>query len=140
MTELVIQRTTHDCSPCCLAMALELPYDQIISLAGKDFDPEKGMWSVQGVLERAGLSHAYENGHPVGDFVQRHRGYEISAAYFRDLAWGRRALLSVPSLNFGGHHMVFFDGRKVWDPSPLKTYTDFSQLLPDELVLFRERG
>lgn len=141
MTTLVVQRVGSDCSICAIAMLSGRAYEEIVELAGKDYDPNKGMWSVQGTLERLGLSHAYENGQPIGDFVQLHKGFEISAEFFRSLAWGRRALISVPSLNIpGGFHMVYCDGRTVFDPSPKQRYERFDQLLPVELVLFREAG
>lgn len=41
----------------------------------------------------------------------------------RQLLWRRRALLSVHSLNNDqGHHMVFWDGREIFDPSTQRTY------------------
>ena len=55
------------------------------------------------------------------------------------MLWGRRALVTVPSLNIPkGWHMVYFDGLNVFDPSLAKTYEHVTQLEPNELVLFRE--
>src|SRR5262249_28678854 len=65
----------------------------------------------------------------------------IAPAYFLKFTWGRRALVTVPSLNNeGGHHMVLWSGREVFDPSTRKRYERWQDLRPSEIVLFREFG
>jgi hypothetical protein len=45
--------------------------------------------------------------------------------------FGRRALLQVSSLNNeGGQHMIYWDGRKLRDPSNKKTYGDVRECKP----------
>ncbi len=139
MGALIKQRNASDCAICCIAMATGKAYEEVLEAAGEDFDPERGLRSEHAVLTRLGLSYGFEKGEPVGDFVSYHRGL-LSAEFFRNFAWGRGALVTVPSLNIqGGWHMVFWDGHHVLDPSEGKTYSEFGQLMPDELVLFRER-
>lgn len=143
MTELIRQRTGHDCAICTIAMALCRSYDEVhaAGLESKGFDPEVGTRSEQAILKVLGLSTAYENGRPVGDFVDSRKGYETSTESFRDRAWGRRAILTVPSLNIpGGWHSVYWDGSMLFDPCLLKTYETFDQLHPTEMILFRECG
>lgn len=113
-------------------------YEDVLASVGDTLDPERGMRRDQEALRRLGFSSQYENGEPVGDFVCRNRG-PLSPEFFRHFAWGRRALMSVPSLNNpGGWHMVYTVGAKVFDPSSLKTYTAWAELRPDDITLFRE--
>ena len=141
MTILVKQRTPHDCAICCMAMVTGRIYQEVIDIVGDAFDPEKGIRRDQEALKRLGFNYTFENGEAVGDIVCTHRGFYISPEFYRSMAWGRRALMSVPSLNYEGSlHMVYFDGINIFDPSPGKTYTQFRDLRPDEMVLFREIG
>lgn len=136
MTIYVPQRLTSDCSICCIAMVSGKTYEEVIEAAGDDFvpaGPQSGMWSVQKTLTNLGFNR--------DDFQELHRGYEISPEYFLGIAWGRRALISVPSLNKkGGWHHVYCDGtgETLFDPSTRKKYTHWDQLKPDELIIFRE--
>ncbi len=139
MTHLVKQRTPHDCAVACMAMLTGRTYDSVMAAIGDAFDPEKGMAREETALKRLGFDNSYASGEPAGNFVCLRRDWCISTKFFRRLAWARRALMSVPSLNFeGGWHMVYFDGREVYDPSNMKTYSRFEQLEPDEMVLFSE--
>ena len=146
---LVRQKTSSDCAPCCLTMLTGLPYRKVIALIGDTFHPEKGMLETVKGLERLGLvrekkipvkglSGAYRI-EPV-DFMEIRRQYEISAQFFKDQLWGRRALLSVPSLNNpGGFHMVYWHYDRIFDPSTKKTYERFFDLKPEEIIIFMER-
>jgi hypothetical protein len=137
---IIVQRTGSDCAICCMAMLTGRSYEDVLSTVGDAFDPERGMREEQKALDRLGFRHEFERGEAVGDMVCTHRGYAISPEFYRSMAWGRRALMSVPSLNSQrGWHMIYFDGATVFDPSPLKRYTSFDELRPDEIVLFQER-
>ena len=140
---LIEQRTHHDCTICCIAMATGRSYEDVMAsaLAAEAFDPAKGCSSEYKILKALGLSSRHVDGEAAGDFVCLHRGFEISPEYFRAMAWGRRALLAVPSLNKeGGWHTVYWDGAKLWDPSTRQRYERFGDLRPEEIVLFREAG
>lgn len=139
MTKLIQQRTAHDCAICCMAMLTGRTYEDVIGAVGDAFDPDRGMRREQEALKRLGFAYTFENGEPTGDIVCKHRGWVLDPKFFRDFAWGRRALLSVPSLNYpDGWHMIYWDGVTVFDPSTLKTYERWDQLRPEEMVLFRE--
>jgi len=141
MPSLIQQRTPHDCAICCMAMLTGRTYEDVMTIAGSDFDPERGMRNEHAMLDRLGFKYTFENGHAVGDMVAMHRAYALSPDFFRGFAWGRRALLSVPSLNYPGQwHMVFYDGHTLFDPSPGRTYARFEDLLPEEIIIFREGG
>lgn len=137
--ELISQRGKHDCAICAIAMATGLPYERVLEegLATGGYRPDVGTQREWEILERLGYDQAAHSDGPGGAFVHVDRGI-LSPDYFRLLAWGRRALVAVPSLNTAGsHHLVFFDGGQVWDPHPGVTYQRFEQLLPDEMILFR---
>lgn len=141
MTTLIKQRTPHDCGVCCLAMALDLPYEvvHVAATESKAFGVDKGMWGTNGILERLCLSPGSKTVTNDGEWVEWARGYEITPQFFRQIAWGRKSLLSVPSQNIeNGWHYVYYDGHKVWDPSNKKTYTEFEELNPDSILVFRE--
>jgi hypothetical protein len=141
MTILIKQRTPTDCGVCSLAMATGRTYEDVLGAVGDCYDAARGMRYMGSALERLGFSYAFQNGEPVGDIVVMQREWSLSPKLYRRMIWGRRALVSVPSLNNeGGWHLIYFDGEAVFDPSPLKTYTAFEQLEPEEIVLFRQRA
>lgn len=116
-------------------------YEHVIEVIGDTFNPappDAGVQNEALALRRLGYEDKNENGEAVGDFVCLYRQNAISPEYFRSMAWGRRALMSVPSLNHeGGWHMVYWDGRVLFDPSSQKTYERWAQLRPDYLTLFQ---
>lgn len=132
------QRLTTDCGICSLAMLAGINYEEAIAIAGDDFDPLKGMKRFEKSLEKLGYIRQIINGDDVGDYTLTYRQHCISPQYYRQFAWGHKALVTLPSLNYlGGTHMIYYDGWKVFDPSPLKTYENFTDLLPDELIIMR---
>jgi hypothetical protein len=132
------QRNSSDCGICCIAMALALPYEEVLAAAHDCWSVENGLKSESKVLERLGLNGSFFNGHPCGDFVCFHSDI-LSPHFFLNFAYGRRALMTVPSLNHEGlWHMVYWDGTDVHDPSRFKKYVLFCDLKPREMVLFRE--
>jgi hypothetical protein len=136
---LIPQRTHHDCAICCMAMVTGRSYEDVLATVGDTFDPERGMRRDQEAMKRLGFSYTFDNGEPVGDITFFRRGYEISPEYFLRHAWGRRALLTVPSLNKeGGWHMVYWDGLTLFDPSSRTRYERFVDLKPTEMILFLE--
>lgn len=136
---MVKQRLPHDCSICTIAMALDRPYDEVMQTALKteSFDPVEGCRSEYAIIESFGLEQMV-------DFRVLHQGGDagiLNPEFFRHFSWGRRAILAVPSLNIeGGAHSVYYDGQKLFDPCALKTYTEWKQLRPSEIILFAERG
>jgi len=111
------QRAEDDCTICCIAMATGLSYEAVMAQAVKSsggyrYGGTPGTMSPKGVLIDLG-------------FAAKRLGCEGDGqgAGVRSALWGRRAILSVPSLNgFKGHHDVYWDGHRVWDPSPKLGY------------------
>lgn len=131
MTELIRQRTPHDCAICTIAMALGRPYEEVMDAALKAdvFDPEKGCRAEYAIIERFGLEQMRE-------FRSMHRGV-LAPDYFLHFSWARRSILSVPSLNIeGGFHSVLWTGSALLDPCRLKTYSEWKDLRPEEIILF----
>jgi hypothetical protein len=139
---LVKQRTSHDCALACMAMLTGKSWAETNAIIGHlvVYDGNRpGMRDDQQALKLLGFDYSFENGASVGDISCTHRGFYISPEFYRSMAWGRRALLTVPSLNIpGGWHMVYYDGHNLFDPSLGKTYGDFNKLLPEEIIVFRE--
>lgn len=136
---MIKQRTRHDCAICTIAMALGRTYEEVMTaaLAAEAFDPAEGCRSEYRIIEAFGLKQ-------MADFRILHRGSDdhgaiLSAAFFRQFSWGRRAILAVPSLNTpGGFHSVYWTGASLADPCELKTYSYWQELRPDEIILFSE--
>jgi hypothetical protein len=138
---LIEQRTEVDCAICCIAMATGRPYEQVHA-AGVEtgaFDPDRGCRSEGPILRALGLTGQTEVGDPSGDFMTRRCPYAVPAEFFRELAWGRRALITTRSLNDeAALHVVFWDGSQLFDPSPKQRYERFADLKVQELTVFRE--
>jgi hypothetical protein len=137
----IVQRTDHDCAICTIAMALGKSYDEVMTagIETKGFDPERGCFAEYKIIEAFGLKQ-------MKDFRCLHRGGKfgiLSAEFFRGIAWGRRAIMAVPSLNIeGGFHSVYWNGVELLDPADpfrKKIYTRWDELLPEEVILFAER-
>jgi hypothetical protein len=139
MTRALTQRTGNQCAIATIAMATGREYDEVLAtgLETKAFKEGVGCNSEKKILRALGLSDDRES----GDFVEMHRPSMLTPEYFRSIAWGRRAILTVPSLNIpGGWHSIYYDGREMFDPNPPEKarYTKFDEVLPDEVILFRE--
>jgi hypothetical protein len=144
---LIPQREPNDCVICSIAMATGHSYENVLSAAGDLYDPDAGVKSVERVLEQLGFTFRLENGAngwgagaegELADLLVMSRGI-ITADYFRNFAWGRRALATVQSKRIAnGFHMVWWDGREAWDPAPEHRIERFEQLFPTELILWRE--
>jgi len=133
--DVIRQRMKSDCAICTIAMALGRGYDEVMAAAleTKSFDPAKGMWSEYRVIEAFGLKQ-------MQDFRVLHRG-PLAPEYFLHFSWGRRAILAVPSLNIeDSFHSVYWSGTELFDPCTLKTYCDWKELRPDEIILLSETG
>lgn len=141
MTTLIKQRTPNCCAVCTIAMATDHTYEEVMAVAGDSYVQGKGTHNEEGILNRLGLTNQFDRSYqPTGDFHTRYKDASLSSEWFRTVAWGRRAIMAVPSLNIeGGFHSIYWDGWEIFDPSTLKTYTEFNQLLPKELILFQER-
>jgi len=144
MTELVRQRTMDDCTLCCIAMATGLPYDQVVAGASRarmGYTPGKGTRSTYWVLKELGF--------PAKVLFQLQQA-AITPGMIADpqrllatCIWGRRAIVSVPSLNeWAGHHDLYWDGHALHDPTtkPNRYAADALETIdPLEVVIFDER-
>lgn len=128
---LIQQRSASDCAICTLAMALSRSYDEVMAAAVKAeaYDPARGCRAEYAIVEQFGLQQ-------MRDFRVLHRGV-LAPEFFLHFSWRRPAVLAVPSLNIdAGFHSVYWDGRRLFDPHPLKTYAAWDDLRPDEIILF----
>lgn len=128
---MIKQKGESDCVLACISMLTGLPYtwsDEEFNFAEKN----KGYNDVQirELLTQAGYDNAMHLGVPDGFHLET-----------RSLLWGRRAMLSVPSLNHHrGAHMVYWDGQELFDPSNKQVYRWMEQLHPYSVWIFKERS
>lgn len=116
-------------------MATGHTYEEVMEkgLATKAFHPEDGCSREYSILEALGLKQSVH-------FRVMWHGV-LDPNWFKDIAWGRRAIMSVPSLNKeNGWHSIYWTGAEIVDPSGQKTYaaTDWARLKPREIIIFNE--
>jgi hypothetical protein len=118
---MIKQRNMTDCGICCLAMALNVSYEDILALVPAY--SARLTWGDKGGLYKSEIrevARAYSQGvRTTFKYYMEDNGGD----FWRDMK-GDRAILSVPSLNVeDGLHLVYWDGKAIVDPSNLKTYT-----------------
>lgn len=133
---LVKQRNGSDCGICCLAMVTNRPYEEVLQVVGDAYSPEDGMVNTPIALERLGYVRedvlAARNGFRVFDVD------EDATPLGMHILFGRRAILSVPSLKTkGGWHLVYWTGQQLLDPGSNPDRNVY-ELAPRTLLLFRE--
>jgi hypothetical protein len=148
---LVRQRGKSDCSIAALAMFTGRTYEEALEAArrtGKDnFNPKSGMSSCERVLEALGyhwenLGRHKDHPAPNPDGPQfRSLGlsiasWHINPKFYAKFFWGRRALLSIHSLNNvpDGRHLVYFDGTRIWDPQEGRKGKKFATKIEDVVI------
>lgn len=146
MTLHVYQKNNNDCMLACVAMAAGRPYDELWTAADiEDVIERQGADNkfTSDLLERAGF-HPYVNGDRGKIVWKVNVGDHQSRGHFlTGLLRGRRAILSVPSLNhFAGWHAVYWDGHELFDPNNpangKQIYRWIEQLAPREVWVFDE--
>lgn len=130
------QQRDYDCALACIASFVERPYAEIWPA---DFlavvDEAKGAYGEKLTLafESAGL---VKNEHYKVIFLP---DSWIAAPQIKSILFGRRAFMQVPSLNNeNGQHMVYWNGRELFDPSNKQEYKFLSHCQPSHLWLFDE--
>jgi hypothetical protein len=112
-SKLIYQRHNSDCAIAALAMYL-----------GKSYDELKHHYTR---TERRHAGASIEKTLNVADSYKTYFGVFYGNEFDRT----RPALVIVPSRNHvpDGKHMIYWDGQRVYDPSPIRPYTE----LPDEV-------
>lgn len=133
------ERQRKDCFLCCAAMASGRSYDDAWALLddglraclSPDAKGPKGT-ECDAVLERIGFSK--------GDYRLLFMLPEYATTGFlRNMLWGRRALIQVPSKNYRGeHHIVYWDGTELHDPSNMHAWK-WEEVEPVYIWIFDER-
>ena len=115
MTTLIRQRSGSDCVLASIAMASG-------SIFWQDIFTEEDLADV---IKSQGVSTGSEDftkymkkaGFKEADYKRLPWLENVPHDKLCSLLWGRRALLSINSLNNpGGSHMIYWDGTRVWDP------------------------
>lgn len=114
MTILVQQRGDHDCGIAACAMLTGMNYEAVAARFVAWHERYKEL--PQGTDETDYRKFFADIGWTVFGPFGGYRN-EFSFDVIRQMLVGRRALVSVRSLNNdAGYHMVYYDGERVWDP------------------------
>lgn len=142
-----------DCFLCCAAMAAGMEYDHAWSrlddtLLACFASDGRGPMGEQcdHVLARLGFERVRvgaRTGDPtaaLGDYFVLFMLPEYATTVFlRNMLWGRRALVQVPSKNYPGEqHIIYWDGRTLHDPSNKRQWK-WDEVEPIYLWIFDER-
>lgn len=155
--EHIFQRTSHDCGVAALAMFCGYTYEDMLELCLQPSGDHDGAlpiyregWGMNKetvILQRLGLwDYPAQSGKDVDFKVMRFgKPMFLEAEYFRNIAWGRKTLMMVPSLNVeGGFHFICTDNNKVLDPNDpakgKKVYTKFEELKPVDIYIMRDES
>lgn len=136
--ETIKQRAEKDCFLCCLAMAIGVTYEEMQRRLGTKFVEHV---CKSGLVGRRDIERAFGG---MGLIDQLH--YRVlfilpeyaSTGFIRNILWGRRACFQVRSKNYAGeHHIVFWNGEMLHDPSNKLTY-EWHEVEPINIWLFSE--
>lgn len=144
---LVRQRGPSDCGVAAIAMFCGHSYEDVFA-AGRacgSFHPRRGTSHCGQILEQLGFHHENmgrpkerpapnPNGRPFRSLTLLIWASDVlHPKVARQFLWGRRALLSIVSLNHGpdGRHLVYYDGSRILDPQEGRRGKKFATQLDD---------
>ena len=132
------QRADKDCFLCCLAMTLGISYEEMERRLGREFVSHVAANGLVGSKDLAtafgGLGLVRELHYRVLYILPEY----ITTGFLRNILWGRRSCLQVRSKNYPGeHHIIYWDGEALHDPSNKKTY-EWQEVEPIYIWLFSE--
>lgn len=134
------QRADRDCFLCCLAMAIGVTYTEVNRRLGAHFIAHV---CANGLVGSKDLDTAFGG---LGLMPELH--YKVlfilpeyvATGFLRNVLWGRRACIQVRSKNYAGeHHIVYWDGEALHDPSNKNTYK-WLEVEPINIWLFSEQS
>lgn len=127
-----------DCFLCCAAMAAGKSYDDSWGALTDDL---REVMHVRGPKDKecAEVLRLLGLGEAIRDYTILFRLPEFgTVGFMRNMLWGRRAMIQVPSKNYDGEmHIVYWDGRELHDPSNLRLYA-WIEVEPVYVWLFDE--
>lgn len=134
---LLKQQSNNDCYLACVANATGKNYQSTFPeefLALVESTPGVQGAMIEQVWEMCGLKENVD----YWDYYCGHGG--VSAQWVHYFIQGRRAILTVPSLNNPppACHAVYWDGRTLHDPSNLQVYKYLEQCYPSRIVIFNQ--
>lgn len=134
---LVSQRRTYDCVLACLAMATGKNYEDLWPQEFCDAVEDAKGTSKNGLHDRALELAGLERGK---DYISVYCG-GFQPGLLRQMLWGRRACIQVPSLNHeGAQHFVYWDGFQLHDPSNKQRYQWLDHITPEWVTLLRHNA
>jgi hypothetical protein len=107
MTVHVKQKTDNDCALASIAMSVNCLWEDLWTQDDLTQIEGKGISDLDPWLLRAGYIRSEYK------YVYTHGSLSIEG---HELLWARRALVSIRSLNGPSNHLIYWDGKRVWDP------------------------
>lgn len=127
---MIKQRATSDCFLACLAMATNRPYEEM-------FNPE-----FCAKIEKAKGSSGKDLDEAIrlsGLTSEDYKCIYVEGGNFKQILWGRKAIIQVPSLNIeDGQHCIFWTGNEILDPSNKQIYRWLFHIFPVYVWIFNE--
>jgi len=133
---IVKQRYNSDCYLACLAMAASKPYEELFS---KEFcnKIEEAKICSGSNLEEAILLAGFIKDETISSI---YISWGNAPGLIKNLLWGRKAILQVPSLNKkGGSHAIFWTGSEIIDPSNKQTYFWLETVILEYVWIFNNQ-
>lgn len=137
LTVLIKQRFDKDCALCCLAMILGISYEEAYEAQGDlgDLLRTRGPYGKEFVNLFANLGLVPDIEYKTLFLLPEY----CNDTFLQNALWGRPALIEVRSKNYGKSgekHIVYWDGRELFDPSNKRTYQNLDECEPIYLYLF----
>jgi hypothetical protein len=124
ITNLVKQDDDYGCAIAALAMACGKTYAEMRLEVQQYWDAFFPFHPYKGMDEHDEAVLLYKHGYKFYTIRVLRDGQDGLYESFHDMLAGRQALMSVPSINIPGlYHALYWDGKKLHDPSKLKRYT-----------------
>lgn len=134
---MVKQRTNCDCALAVLSMASGREYDDLYD-AEFCARIEAAKTCTGDDLIEAYRRAGFEKGKNLREIYV---GQGQSMPVVRQMIWGRKAMIQVPSLNYEGvEHFIYWNGREILDPSTKQVYRYLQHLFPTYVMIFDEIG
>jgi hypothetical protein len=127
------QRSSSDCNICTIAMALSVPYEEVmVACCSFGFNPHTRGTSNQ-IFSLFGLEKYF-------DYWTFYPGPSyINTSTMRYLLNGRRAIISTMSKNNrDGMHSVYWNGIEIFDPSNKLVYEKINEIDITDALFFNE--
>lgn len=130
---IVKQKSDYDCVLAVLSMASGRKYEDIFSEEFRQRIEDATTCTGDDLIEAYRLAGFEKDKNMRSIYI----GHNINPNVLRQLIWGRRAMIQVPSLNHeGSEHFIYWDGYNIFDPSNKQVYKYLQHVFPTYVMIF----